>query len=83
VAVPRLIAKLLLAALPPLGESSWGSSFLSLPDEAPDHWRNIVTGEALSVVAAKNRKRLLLARALQSFPVALLSPVDTVPEQIG
>lgn len=76
VAVPRLIGKSLEAENPPLGESTWDSSFLSLPDEIPDRWRNILTGEELSVIAAKTRKRLPLARALQSFPVALLSPVD-------
>ncbi|HXV49068.1 MAG TPA: malto-oligosyltrehalose synthase, partial [Candidatus Binatia bacterium] len=81
VVVPRLIAKLLEAEHPPLGESTWGSSFLSLPDEVPDQWRNILTGEKLSVVAAKNRKRLPLAHALQSFPVALLSPVDMLGAQ--
>jgi (1->4)-alpha-D-glucan 1-alpha-D-glucosylmutase len=83
VAIPRLIANLVEAGRPPLDENAWGTSFLALPEEVPDRWRNVLTGEELSVATSGNRKRLPVARALRSFPVALLAPANSVPEQIG
>ena len=74
VAVPRLITKLLKPERPPLGEETWGSSALVLPEDAPECWLNILTGEELKVILSEQRKLLRLASALQSFPLALLTP---------
>ena len=74
VAVPRLITKLLRGERPPLGEETWGSSALVLPEDAPECWLNILTGEELKVIPSEQRKLLPLASALQSFPLALLTP---------
>ena len=74
VAVPRLITKLLKGERPPLGEETWGSSALVLPEDAPECWLNILTGEELKVIPSEQRKLLPLASALQSFPLALLTP---------
>jgi (1->4)-alpha-D-glucan 1-alpha-D-glucosylmutase len=74
VAVPRLITKLLRGERPPLGEETWGSSALVLPEDAPECWLNILTGEELKVIPSEQRKLLSLASALQSFPLALLTP---------
>jgi len=74
VAVPRLITKLLRGERPPLGEETWGSSALVLPEDAPECWLNILTGEELKVIPSEQRKLLPLASVLQSFPLALLTP---------
>ena len=74
VAVPRLITKLLSGERPPLGEATWGSSALVLPEDTPESWLNIFTGEELKVIVSEQRKLLPLASALQSFPLALLTP---------
>jgi len=76
VAVPRLITKLLKAERPPLSEETWGSSALVLPQDAPECWLNILTGEELKVLS-KQRKLLRLASAFQSFPLALLTPSNS------
>ena len=73
VAVPRLITKLITADRPPLGEESWGSSALVLPEDTPESWFNIFTGEELKVVVSEQRKLLPLANVFQSFPLALLT----------
>jgi (1->4)-alpha-D-glucan 1-alpha-D-glucosylmutase len=77
VAVPRLITKLLKGERPPLGEEAWGSSALVLPEDAPECWLNILTGEELKVIFSEQRKLLRLASALQSFPLALLTPSNS------
>jgi (1->4)-alpha-D-glucan 1-alpha-D-glucosylmutase len=74
VAVPRLITKLLRGERPPLGEETWGSGVLVLPEDAPECWLNILTGEELRVILSEQRKILPLASTLQSFPLALLTP---------
>jgi (1->4)-alpha-D-glucan 1-alpha-D-glucosylmutase len=74
VVAPRLITKLLRAERPPIGEETWGSSALVLPDDAPDSWINILTGEELEVVPARQKKLLPLAKVFGSFPLALLAP---------
>jgi len=74
VAVPRLITKLLKGERPPLGEETWGSSALVLPEDAPECWLNILTDEELKVIPSEQRKLLPLASVLQSFPLALLTP---------
>jgi (1->4)-alpha-D-glucan 1-alpha-D-glucosylmutase len=73
-AVPRLITKIVRAERPPLGEGTWGPSALVLPEDAPDGWINILTGEELKVVSSKQRKLLPLASVFQNFPLALLAP---------
>jgi (1->4)-alpha-D-glucan 1-alpha-D-glucosylmutase len=77
VVVPRLITKLLKTERPPLGEGTWGSSVLVLPEDAPESWINILTGEALKVVPSKQRKLLRLANVFLRFPLALLAPSET------
>jgi (1->4)-alpha-D-glucan 1-alpha-D-glucosylmutase len=74
VVVPRLITKLLRAERPPVGEETWGSSALVLPEDAPDRWINVLTGEKLKGLPAKQRNSLRLANVFGSFPLALLAP---------
>jgi hypothetical protein len=44
-----------------------------VPEDAPDGWINILTGEELKVVSSKQRKLLPLASVFQNFPLALLA----------
>ena len=74
VAVPRMVTKLVTAERPPLGKETWGFSALVLPEDTPESWLNILTGEELKVILSEQRKLLPLASVLQSFPLALLTP---------
>jgi (1->4)-alpha-D-glucan 1-alpha-D-glucosylmutase len=74
VAVPRLITQFLKPERPPLGEETWGSSALVLPEDAPECWLNIFTAEELKVIPSEGRRLLPLASTFQSFPLALLTP---------
>ena len=52
---------------------SWGDTTLSLPDDAPDSWSNVLTGETLHAVrAGAGKKTIELNRVFIQFPVALL-----------
>ncbi|HTR35531.1 MAG TPA: malto-oligosyltrehalose synthase [Bryobacteraceae bacterium] len=59
----------------PLGKAVWRETSLLLPEDAPVHWRNVLTNEALTCVAG-SRKSLPLAAILKKFPVALLVSED-------
>jgi len=71
VAVPRLLTRLVVLGTPPLGKQVWGDDRLLLPDEAPESWRNVFTGESLKVFTVGERG-LPLSDMLSIFPVALL-----------
>jgi (1->4)-alpha-D-glucan 1-alpha-D-glucosylmutase len=73
VVVPRLITQLLRAEEALLGEATWGSSALVLPEDAPECWLNIFTAEELRVFPSEGRRILPLANIFQSFPLALLT----------
>jgi maltooligosyltrehalose synthase len=68
-----LITQLLRAEEPPLGEATWGSSALVLPEDAPECWLNIFTAEELRVFPSQGRRILPLENIFQSFPLALLT----------
>lgn len=92
VVVPRLLARLqtmsqvshsnnlpqikTLVVRPFLGEAVWGKSALILPEHAPDHWYNALTGETVAVDEADKRvegKTLPLASVFRNLPVALFN----------
>jgi (1->4)-alpha-D-glucan 1-alpha-D-glucosylmutase len=77
VAVPRLITQFLKPERPPLGEETWGSGALVLPEDAPECWLNIFTAEELKVIPSEGRRLLPLASTFQSFPLALLTPSNS------
>ena len=77
VAVPRLITKFVTEERPPLGEEAWGASALVLPEDAPECWVNILTGEELKVILSEQTKLLRLSNVFQSFPLALLTPSNS------
>ena len=70
VAVPRLSARLVGKQLClPIGADVWGETELRLPDLVQNSFRNLFTGEFLSIEAGKP---LQLSSILAVFPVALL-----------
>lgn len=90
VAVPRLLVRLqeagqailteaatnrLPVLKPPLGEAAWGETTLILPENSPDRWHNVLTGEVLAAAlpagTASGSKTLPLAYVFRSFPTAL------------
>jgi len=70
VVIPRLLTKLVNVGTIPVGREVWGDDLLVLPEEVPEHWLNIFTGEKLTVSSARNI--LPLYTILSTFPVALL-----------
>ncbi len=67
-AVPRLTACLAPFRKRLLQPDIWGNASLELPVGAPQQWRNVITGEEVSLTG----HALRLAEAFASFPVALL-----------
>jgi (1->4)-alpha-D-glucan 1-alpha-D-glucosylmutase len=78
--VPRMITGLVSVGEFPLGEKAWGNSSLDLPLDAPDCWRNLLTGETLMISTDKKKKTLHLREVFQCFPVALFESV-AAPDQ--
>lgn len=85
VVVPRLLARLRSLnpgqdrqlKLPPLelplGQVIWEDNFLVLPEQAPDRWYSILTGETVISGNKDGNKILALADVFRDFPVALLA----------
>jgi Maltooligosyl trehalose synthase len=69
VLTPRLATQLSVVVRPPIGMRAWRDTTVTLPEGAPTRWRNVITGEPINTVDG----RLLLYRALDHFPVGLLS----------
>jgi (1->4)-alpha-D-glucan 1-alpha-D-glucosylmutase len=75
-AVPRLATQLVPVGTFPAGGRAWGSSALTLPSRAPDHWVNIHTGETLAAHRVKGKRLLLLREVFLRLPFALLTPSE-------
>ncbi|MDH5695065.1 MAG: malto-oligosyltrehalose synthase [Dehalococcoidia bacterium] len=71
VIIPRLLTKLVYAGTLPLGRRVWGDDFLILPEDAPQHWLNVLTGETFNISLAI--QGVPLCHAFSTFPVALLA----------
>jgi (1->4)-alpha-D-glucan 1-alpha-D-glucosylmutase len=69
--VPLFLTSVIAEGEPPTGDGVWGDTFLSLPPDAPENWRNAITGERVHV-----QQKLRVAEALSSFPVSLLVSED-------
>ncbi|MGC8548992.1 MAG: malto-oligosyltrehalose synthase [Acidobacteriaceae bacterium] len=71
--VPRLTTRLGTTGRWPLGEKTWLDTSVELPDDAPDQWHNILTGETVQTFTGRDgHKALALADVLKTFPCALL-----------
>jgi (1->4)-alpha-D-glucan 1-alpha-D-glucosylmutase len=69
VLAPRLLTQLSIVVRPPIGMRAWRDTAIALPEGAPARWRNVITGEPIT----SQDGQLSLYRALDHFPVALLS----------
>jgi (1->4)-alpha-D-glucan 1-alpha-D-glucosylmutase len=74
VAIPRLVVGLGNGTTkPPLGEDIWQNTRLILPNKRPgDQYRNVFTGEIITVEKGDNLNGLALGEVFGCFPVALL-----------
>ncbi len=70
---PRWTTQLTSSRRAPLGERIWLETAISLPEEAPQVWHNVLTGEHVDVEPAKGTGQAQrLHRVLRCFPLALL-----------
>lgn len=75
-AVPRLVTRLPSPGGFPVGRQAWGSrSILVLPDGAPRHWRDVLTGGTLDAAGPGEAEGLPLHLVFRDLPVAFLSNV--------
>jgi (1->4)-alpha-D-glucan 1-alpha-D-glucosylmutase len=51
----------------------WGNTFIALPENTTETWRNVLTGEHVIAQKSDERAMVRVAEALSQFPVALLS----------
>jgi (1->4)-alpha-D-glucan 1-alpha-D-glucosylmutase len=77
VATPRLFTRLAGEGQPPFGKRVWGASKLAIPQDFPDKWRNVFTGETLLARRIGSENAIPLEKVFSRFPVALL---ESVPE---
>jgi (1->4)-alpha-D-glucan 1-alpha-D-glucosylmutase len=78
IAVPRFFARLISEPDGlPLGRQVWEDSFLVVPiAEAGARYRNIYTGEVMTIVDCENAHAIYLSDLFEHFPVALLERVS-------
>ncbi len=83
--VPRFISHLVPDPQTlPLGDEIWGDTGLALPSTTESFaYKNIFTGEVISMVAINGRPILPLAQIFRTFPVALLEEVRTARKRPG
>lgn len=77
VVVPRFLTKLIekTEALP-FGKEVWRDSFIVVPfEEIEGKYRNIFTGEIVSVASYKGTTALFLSEIFMNFPVALMERI--------
>jgi len=70
VAAPRFFSKLTAVNIPPFRKQVWQDNHILLPDDAPQNWFNILTGETL-----REGRGITLAELFYEFPVAMLISV--------
>jgi (1->4)-alpha-D-glucan 1-alpha-D-glucosylmutase len=72
VAAARFFTRLIPAATSALDPEVWQESRLSLPDDAPQAWVNIFTGDTITSLPPEPAQSLGLAHLFENLPVALL-----------
>ena len=72
VAVPRLTTGILAAGDHSFAPKVWEKHVLSLPQDAPEDWINLFTGEKIASPVRQRSKSLPLDRLFKNLPVALL-----------
>src|SRR5262249_51966292 len=68
IVIPRFPTQLSVVARPPIGIRAWLDTKVTVPDDFPKSWRNVITGASLTL----RESEVPVYRALEHFPVALL-----------
>jgi (1->4)-alpha-D-glucan 1-alpha-D-glucosylmutase len=76
--VPRLIGRAAFRGHAPLGEEPWGATALVLPHEAPRHWLDVISGEAIDGAPSAAPNHMAAGSIFKHFPVALLYHEETM-----
>jgi (1->4)-alpha-D-glucan 1-alpha-D-glucosylmutase len=71
--VPRLLTKLVPVGTLPFARHVWGDDRLLMPEDAPERWHNVFTGEELIAYGAD--RGLAIGDILHIFPIALLTGI--------
>ena len=77
---PRLLTSLVKPGEYPLGNDVWGDTQVILPEDSPRVMFDTFTHKSIVVDEVKNGKSLCMAKALETFPVALL--LDSLPSLV-
>jgi (1->4)-alpha-D-glucan 1-alpha-D-glucosylmutase len=72
VAVPRCTEGLTEGEALPLGGDVWRDTAAVVPRDCPGEFRNVFTGEIVRVIEEGATRKIYLADALRTFPVAML-----------
>jgi len=80
--VPRLIGAAVFNGGAPLGADFWRSTGVYLPQDAPCHWVNTITGGEVDALLIGDKKFLPVQTVCKDFPVALLSSIGVTDEPI-
>jgi (1->4)-alpha-D-glucan 1-alpha-D-glucosylmutase len=77
VVFPRFLTRLSFESSDvPLGETLWGETWLPLPPDLTEHtWREVFTGQCLTLQHRSNMIGLSVGTIFQHFPFVLLEPV--------
>lgn len=74
VVVPRFLSRLVRVGEMPLGSQVWGEGCVLLPEDAPQHWVNVFTGDEVGSGTMPGEMRL--SELFGTLPVALLTNVS-------
>lgn len=69
---PRFLTRLVKEGELPLGEKTWGDTYIALPEGAPSRWKDAITG---SMIDSKGDLRV--AYIFKYFPAGLLINIET------
>ena len=75
VAVPRFLSQVVGPGHLPLGRHIWGTCSVPLPELAPAHWRDVITGQSIRTVASARHMAVRASDLFLNFPVAMCSSI--------
>jgi (1->4)-alpha-D-glucan 1-alpha-D-glucosylmutase len=76
VLVPRFTTEIAAPGKPPAGSDVWGVTTVLFPENAPERWVNVLTGEHVEALRAGRAKQAPAEKIFQSFPAAVLEPAS-------
>ena len=64
---PRFLTSVIREDEDPLGQTTWRDTRVSLPEDSPHLWKDVITGQEV-----EGDNKIMIGTALKYFPVALL-----------